>query len=71
MLFGTLTGWLVAQNLVTVLQAVFDPPPETLSVPGKYLAGATVLVGAATALALLNALRDARVDPLRRIRELQ
>lgn len=71
MLFGALTGWLVSTILVTVLQGVFDPPPESLSVPWLYLAGAAGLVVGATFIALVNAIRDATLDPVRRLREMQ
>lgn len=71
LVFGAVTGWLVAQILVTVLQGVFDPPPEALSAPWLYLGGAAILIVGATALALGNAIRSATVDPVRRLRELQ
>ena len=71
LVFGTLTGGLVAPILVTVLQGVFDPPPEALSVPWVYLAGSGAVIVAVTTLAMLNALRDASIEPIRRLRELQ
>ena len=61
----------VAEVLVKVLEWVFDPPPEALTVPWIYLA---VLFGAAliaNALASLNALRETRTDAGQRLRELQ
>jgi putative ABC transport system permease protein len=36
-LVGLFLGWLVAFALVKVLAGVFDPPPETLTVPWSYL----------------------------------
>jgi putative ABC transport system permease protein len=36
-LVGMCLGWLVAFALVKVLAGVFDPPPETLTVPWIYL----------------------------------
>ncbi|MET3901400.1 putative ABC transport system permease protein [Devosia sp. UYZn731] len=71
MVFGAVTGWLVAQILVIVLQGVFDPPPEAMSAPWPYLAITAALIIAATLLALINAIRDAAIDPVRRLRELQ
>ena len=71
LVFGTLTGGLVARILVTVLQGVFDPPPEALSVPWVYLAGSGAVIVVVTTLAMLNALRDASIEPIRRLRELQ
>lgn len=69
--FGTLAGWLVAQLLVTVLQGVFAPPPETLSVPWLYLAAVAIAILVATTAATLNAVRQSFVEPLQRLRELQ
>ena len=39
-----LLGWLLAEMLVAMLQHVFDPPPDHLARPGRFLAG---LAGAA------------------------
>jgi putative ABC transport system permease protein len=48
-------GWLLSEMLVAMLQHVFDPPPDTLAVPWRYLlelAGGAVVGGAlATAIA--------------------
>jgi putative ABC transport system permease protein len=70
-LFGALTGWLVAEVLVTVLQGVFDPPPEALSVPWLYLAIVALAAVVAATLATLNALRETRRRPIERLREFQ
>ena len=43
-------GWLMSQMLVAILQHVFDPPPEALSVPWGFLAG---LAGAAVIATLI------------------
>ncbi len=68
---GLATGTLVATILVKVLQGVFDPPPETISVPWLYI-GLAVAVGlVAMALAVLNALREVQIAPLQRLKELQ
>ncbi|MEO9229016.1 MAG: FtsX-like permease family protein, partial [Devosia sp.] len=69
--FGVATGWLVAQILVVVLQGVFDPPPEALAVPWPYLAGVVVSVVISTVLAISNALRETRVEPILRLRDMQ
>jgi len=71
LILGGLAGWAVAQVLVTVLQGVFDPPPEGLSVPWTYLAIVAGAVVLAVWLATLNATRLAAQDPIRRIRQLQ
>ncbi|HEV7717377.1 MAG TPA: ABC transporter permease [Arsenicitalea sp.] len=68
--FGAATGTGVAYILVKVLEGVFDPPPESLSVPWGYLA--LVLAGGSTAvlIAVVNALRETRISPVQRLREL-
>ncbi|MFL5782891.1 MAG: FtsX-like permease family protein [Thermoleophilaceae bacterium] len=57
-------GWLLSEMLVAMLQHVFDPPPDTLTVPWGFLlelAGAAVL---ATLLATALAVRGLRRLPL-------
>jgi putative ABC transport system permease protein len=68
--FGAAAGTGVAYILVKVLEGVFDPPPESLAVPWGYLA--LVLAGGSIAvlIAVLNALRETRVSPVQRLREL-
>ncbi|MBX5198556.1 FtsX-like permease family protein [Rhizobium sp. NZLR10] len=56
MLLGLLAGVLIAYVLVKLLTGVFDPPPETLSLPWGYLA---VLVITATSAALLATTSEA------------
>ncbi|TCR85267.1 ABC transporter permease [Rhizobium sp. BK376] len=68
-LFGVWTGWLVADMLVTVLQGVFDPPPEYLSIPWAYLVSLAVVTLVTTGAALANAIRDAVRAPIERLRE--
>jgi putative ABC transport system permease protein len=55
-----LLGWLLAEMLVSMLQHVFDPPPDHLAAPWGFLAalGGAALVGAA--LATLVAIRGVR-----------
>ncbi|MGI8558659.1 MAG: FtsX-like permease family protein [Solirubrobacteraceae bacterium] len=60
-------GWLLSEMLVAILQHVFDPPPDTLSVPWGFLgelAGAAIL---ATILATALATRGIRRLELGRI----
>jgi putative ABC transport system permease protein len=47
-------GWLLAEMLVAMLQHVFDPPPDHLAVPWRFLLllGAAAVVGATAAAAL-------------------
>jgi putative ABC transport system permease protein len=51
---GAFLGWLLAEMLVTLLQHVFDPPPDHLAVPWVFLAelGAAALLGAVFAALL-------------------
>jgi putative ABC transport system permease protein len=56
-------GWLLSEMLVTMLQHVFDPPPDHLAVPWGYLAG----LGGAALGASLVAIAVAAWD-LRRLR---
>ena len=54
--------------LVKVLTGVFDPPPDTLSIPWGYLGAVTAVAVAAVILAtslILRALRRPRVEALR------
>jgi putative ABC transport system permease protein len=57
-------GWLLSEMLVTMLQHVFDPPPDALAVPWAFLlelGGAAVL---ATLIATALAIRGLRRLPL-------
>jgi putative ABC transport system permease protein len=68
---GAVTGAIVAEILIVVLQGVFDPPPQAPVVPWLYLVGAlTALVGAA-AIALANATRRAEHAAVSQMRELR
>lgn len=57
-LLGIATGVGIAYVLVTILAGVFDPPPETLSIPWRYLvlSLATALVCGAAAIAGMQVL---------------
>jgi putative ABC transport system permease protein len=64
LVFGTLTGFAVAWMLVTMLTGVFDPPPESPTVPMGYLSVA--LIGAAVVAAMTVVIfgqLHARTDP--------
>ncbi len=52
-------GWLLSEMLVAMLQQVFDPPPDTLAVPWRYLLelAAAALIGTATATAIAARVR--------------
>lgn len=69
-LMGAAVGALVAQVLVVVLQGVFDPPPEALSVPWPYLTAVGVAVLIATTFAVTNGIKQASIKPVQRLREL-
>jgi putative ABC transport system permease protein len=64
LVFGTLTGFAVAWMLVTMLAGVFDPPPETLTVPVGYLSVALIgaALVAATTVVIFGRLHS-RTDP--------
>jgi putative ABC transport system permease protein len=69
-LIGAALGFGVARMLVTVLKGVFDPPPESLSVPWAYLALLALAAVASTAVAVLGAqalLSRAKAEDLRDI----
>ncbi|MEA2197545.1 MAG: putative transport system permease protein [Solirubrobacteraceae bacterium] len=50
-------GWLLSEMLIAMLQHVFDPPPDSLAVPWRYLAE---LVGAAVLGTVIAAALAAR-----------
>ncbi|HUE26035.1 MAG TPA: FtsX-like permease family protein, partial [Solirubrobacteraceae bacterium] len=54
LLLAAVLGWLLSEMLIAMLQHVFDPPPDTLAVPWRYLIEliAAALVGAVIAAAL-------------------
>jgi putative ABC transport system permease protein len=54
-LVGTAQGLGVAEMLIKVLTGVFDPPPESLSVPWGYLALLALAAVASTSVAVLGA----------------
>lgn len=62
---GVLLGFGVAQMLVKILTGVFDPPPETVSVPWLYLA----LLGAAGVASTIVAVIGAQLASRRSVVE--
>jgi putative ABC transport system permease protein len=57
---AALLGWLLAVMLVAMLQHVFDPPPDHLAAPWRFLgalAGAAILGGLVTAALAALAIR--------------
>ncbi len=54
LLLAALLGWLLSEMLIAMLQHVFDPPPDTLAVPWRYLGElvAGALAGTVVAAAL-------------------
>lgn len=67
---GALSGWLEALAIVKILTGVFDPPPETLSVPWAYLALVGAVIGVSVAVASMLAVRAARRPALEVLRDL-
>jgi putative ABC transport system permease protein len=66
---GAVIGTVVAQILIVVLQGVFDPPPETPSVPWLYIIGALFVLGLAAVLAAVHATYQAEHAAISRMRE--
>ncbi|MDR3470383.1 MAG: FtsX-like permease family protein [Devosia sp.] len=65
---GLLLGWGVAFVLVKVLEGVFDPPPEALTIPWAFLGVLFLCAALANALASWNAIRLARISPSAELR---
>jgi putative ABC transport system permease protein len=65
---GTAIGAAITNMLIKVLTGVFDPPPDYLSIPWRYLGGVLALTLAAVAVAggwTLRSLRRPAIDELR------
>ncbi len=69
-IFGTALGLGLAATLVKVLTGVFDPPPESLAIPGMYLTVLAVAAIASTALAVLGMKALARRAVVEELRDL-
>jgi putative ABC transport system permease protein len=67
---GAMAGWLQSYMLVKVLTGVFDPPPESLSVPTGYLSLAAATAGLSIAVAAWMAVRAAQRPAVEVIRDL-
>lgn len=67
---GGLLGAVLSQMLVKILTGVFDPPPESLTVPWGYLGAVTATVVVVTAVVATTTSRIARRSPLTVLREL-
>ncbi|MBN9305993.1 MAG: hypothetical protein BGO82_00820 [Devosia sp. 67-54] len=68
---GAVTGTIVAEILIVVLQGVFDPPPEAPAVPWVYVIGALAALVCAAAIALANATWRAEHAAVSQMRELR
>ena len=66
---GLLIGFLVAEMLVKLLTAVFDPPPQGLSVPWGYLAVTALCMLASVVVALIVILASAQRSVPGQLRE--
>jgi len=66
---GLPTGFAVAEMLVTLLTAVFDPPPQNLSVPWSYLAATGIAMLASTFGAVLVTEAVAERSAIQQLRE--
>jgi putative ABC transport system permease protein len=67
-IMGTAAGFGIAYTLVTLLTGVFDPPPETLSVPWLYMAVALATALLCGSVAIIGALVLSRKPDLETLR---
>lgn len=67
--FGMISGVLTAWMLVKLLTGVFDPPPETISIPWGYLISVHVLIAASVAAAVMLANNRARHEAYEALRD--
>ena len=64
LVFGLVTGFAIAEMLVTMLAGVFDPPPETIGVPSNLLVVLTIgALAAAAAVVIVFERVHRRLDP--------
>jgi putative ABC transport system permease protein len=68
--FGVALGFGVAQMLVKILTGVFDPPPETMSLPWAYLTLLMLAALASTVAAVLGAQVASRRSVLDALRDI-
>ena len=67
---GSVAAWALSNMLVSVLQGVFDPAPESLAVPWTYLGITIVIALVATVTASVVAIRTSRTPHLELLRTL-
>jgi putative ABC transport system permease protein len=70
LVLGAVSGWALAQMLVTVLTGVFDPAPDVLAIPWGYLGTVTASAIAAVAVAATLAVRASRRPAVALLRDL-
>jgi putative ABC transport system permease protein len=68
---GLAGGFGMAWIMVKLLIGVFDPPPDHLVIPWHYIAILVFAALVSIAAAVLGALRESRMAPVQRLRELQ
>ena len=64
LVLAAVLGFVLAEMLVAMLQHVFDPPPDALAVPWRFLGELTAGAVVGAGLALLAASRAVRHLPL-------
>jgi putative ABC transport system permease protein len=57
-------GWLLSEMLIAMLQHVFDPPPDNLAIPWRYLGELVAAAGAGSVIAGAAAARGLARMPL-------
>ena len=70
LLLGAVAGWSLAYVLVKILTGVFDPPPEHLQIPWRYLAAFIAATGLAVLVAVTGMIRATRKPALEIVRDL-
>lgn len=69
-LFGVLSGTVTAWMLIKLLSGVFDPPPESMSVPWFYLGFVHVMVILSVAIAVTVTAAVSRTETEKALRDL-
>ncbi|TMM01940.1 MAG: FtsX-like permease family protein [Actinobacteria bacterium] len=70
LLLGALSAAALSEMLVKVLTGVFDPPPDSVAVPGAYLAALLALTLASVVIAGATTLRALRRPAIEELRDL-
>ncbi|MDB5556504.1 MAG: transporter integral rane protein [Rhizobium sp.] len=68
--FGVLSGTVTAWMLIKLLTGVFDPPPESMSVPWFYLGFVHAMVVMSVAIAVIVTAAISRTEPEKTLRDL-